>query len=117
MCLSSSAPYCIAIETFSGETADDLSFTSGDIIELIERIDDNWLRGTLDGQAGMFPQSFVDIKVDIKVGVVNSAPSPDSGNVVTALYDYDVGEKGDLVFKVLNVTKGCSCTCCHTCTG
>ena len=91
-----SGPYCIAIATFTGETPDDLSFEVGDTIEITERIDSDWLRGTTHGQSGMFPQTFVEIKLDIPVGVVKEEVDP---NLVTALFDYE-GQEGDLSFKV-----------------
>ena len=53
----------------------------------------------------MFPQVFVDVKVDAPIGVVEKGGEEEGGekeedvNVVTALFDYP-GEDGDLSFKV-----------------
>ena len=99
-----SGPYCIATETFVGESPDDLSFDVGDLIEITERIDDSWLRGTAHGKNGMFPQVFVDVKVDMPVGTVGGGGGGEeienkNENVVKALFDYE-GEEGDLSFKV-----------------
>ena len=54
----------------------------------------------------MFPQVFVDVKVDAPVGVVGGGgggegegEGGDDENVVVALFDYD-GVEGDLSFKV-----------------
>ena len=60
-----SGPYCVAIDQFIAETGDDLSFEPGDVIELLERVDDGWLKGYLNGQIGMFPQVFVTIERDL----------------------------------------------------
>ena len=98
-----SGPYCVAIETFVAEGPDDLSFEIGDVIEITERIDENWLRGTTHGQFGMFPQVFVDVKVDTPVGLVSGKDDKDGGdedsNMATAVSDFD-GQEGDLTFKV-----------------
>ncbi len=95
------------MDTFEGETPDDLSFHKGDVIILTERIDDSWLRGTLDGQSGMFPQVFVDVCVDIPVGVVSPvigvAPSvgdDSASNVATAVFDFEKQSDEELTFKV-----------------
>ena len=58
-------PYCVAIYDFSGETLDDLSFVSGDRIELLEHVGADWLKGSLNGRTGMFPSAFVEIHEDI----------------------------------------------------
>ena len=53
----------------------------------------------------MFPQVFVDVKVDAPVGVVGGGGGEGEGeggddeNVVVALFDYE-GVEGDLSFKV-----------------
>ena len=57
----------------------------------------------------MFPQVFVDVKVDAPVGVVGGGEGGGGGegegegvddeNVVVALFDYE-GVEGDLSFKV-----------------
>lgn len=50
---------------YPGQTADDLDFCEGDRIEIVERISDDWLKGKLNGQVGMFPAAFVEVKVDV----------------------------------------------------
>ena len=93
---SPSGPHCIAIEPFIGDGPDDLSFEQGDVIELLQRIDENWLRGKLNDSSGMFPQNFVDIKIDIQV---ESEVESTDDNLVTAVYEFD-GQEGELSFKV-----------------
>lgn len=54
----------------------------------------------------MFPQVFVDVKVDTPVGVVGGeGGGGDDENVVVALFDYD-GVEGDLSFKVYRGEEG-----------
>lgn len=71
----------------------------GDFVQLLKRINDDWLEGKVGDRQGMFPFSFVDIKV----------PLPGlSDNVVTAIYTFQ-GESGDdLSFEVRE------CTAKHT---
>jgi len=57
---------------FVGETAEDLSFKAGDRISLLKRINDEWLRGSLDSREGMFPMSFVNVVRDIADGKCRS---------------------------------------------
>lgn len=58
-------PYCIAAYDYPPQTEEDLGFSAGDHIELVERISADWLKGKLGEKIGMFPASFVDVKVDI----------------------------------------------------
>ncbi len=56
-----------ALCDFRGETADQLWFSTGDKIKVIEEIDENWVKGQLQLDlstnrnipTGMFPKSFV----------------------------------------------------------
>ena len=49
----------IATDDFLSDVDGDLPFTRGDIITVIEQIDENWYRGSINGSDGMFPSSFV----------------------------------------------------------
>lgn len=55
---------CVALYDFVPESEEDLNFRSGDIIEILERIDENWLRGRIrgGGRTGQFPRAFVEEK-------------------------------------------------------
>jgi len=46
---------------YEATEADDLGFVAGDVIELTERVGDEWLRGKLNGKTGVFPVAFVEI--------------------------------------------------------
>ena len=58
-------PRCLARFDYEGGQSDDLQFKEGDIIELVERIGDEWLLGKLCGKSGLFPLSFVQIIEDL----------------------------------------------------
>lgn len=40
-----------------------IEFQENDLIQLIQRVDDNWYEGRVNGKTGYFPQSYVEIKV------------------------------------------------------
>ena len=41
----------------------ELPFKKGDILDLTHTVDDNWLKGMLDGRKGIFPKSYVKVGV------------------------------------------------------
>ena len=51
----------IATADFDAEADGDLGLKTGDVIVILEAVDADWFRGSLDGVEGMFPQSFVDV--------------------------------------------------------
>lgn len=111
-----SGPHCIALYSFDAEKIDELSFMAGDVIELLGKVDQDWLRGRLRDREGMFPVQFVEIKVDLPPPITEvskaravspsspvatpvSAPSSTTAPVTaTALYDFD-GQEGELSFQ------------------
>ncbi|KAJ1030048.1 hypothetical protein NDA16_000961 [Ustilago loliicola] len=48
-----------AMYDFNGQEQGDLSFKTGDIIQVTGEEDEMWWRGTLDGRTGIFPRSYV----------------------------------------------------------
>ena len=60
-----SGPRCKAIFDYHSSSPDDLSFDIGDIIRLVERVNEEWLKGDLAGRTGMFPNSFVEVIEDL----------------------------------------------------
>ncbi|ORX61646.1 SH3-domain-containing protein [Hesseltinella vesiculosa] len=48
-----------AIYDFNGANANDLSFKQGDIIEVLDRVNNDWWRGRLHGREGLFPCNYV----------------------------------------------------------
>lgn len=61
----SKTPRAIAKYDFIGETADDLSFSKGEDVILVEQISDDWLCGRIGDHVGIFPAAFVDIVVPL----------------------------------------------------
>lgn len=74
---------------FKGSEPGDLSFAAGDVVEVVEKVKDDWWRGRVAGQAGdvgLFPSSYVKERAVLAVGA--KVPGlPDRG----AGYSYGPG--------------------------
>jgi len=67
-----------AIFEFKAIEADELSFSAGDEILLVEKVDDLWLRGEKSGKVGIFPKEFVN---PMSTGLVGSTSSPNLNKI------------------------------------
>ncbi|XP_016145077.1 SH3 domain-containing protein 19-like [Sinocyclocheilus grahami] len=69
-------PRCVGRFDFEGEQSDELSFSEGDVIRLKEYVGDEWARGEVNGQVGIFPLNFVEVLEDFPPAPVQkSAPN------------------------------------------
>ncbi|KAL4706608.1 hypothetical protein ACJJTC_009020 [Scirpophaga incertulas] len=50
-----------ALYAFNGQTARELSFRKGDLINVRRQIDSNWYEGEIHGRIGLFPYNYVEI--------------------------------------------------------
>lgn len=55
-----------ALYNFEPENDTELKFFEGDIIELTEKIDENWFEGVCRGKKGLFPSSYVQVMVELR---------------------------------------------------
>ncbi|XP_069170287.1 SH3 domain-containing protein 19 isoform X2 [Procambarus clarkii] len=112
-------PHGIAEFDFVANHSGDLDFKVGDVIQLLYRINDEWLFGRCGLKEGMFPQAFVKIVVPLageqppaelssqstSTSVINTGSSIQSGisnassgssQVVTAVYTFQAEAPEDL---------------------
>uniref|UniRef100_A0A158PGB3 SH3 domain-containing protein n=1 Tax=Angiostrongylus costaricensis TaxID=334426 RepID=A0A158PGB3_ANGCS len=58
-------PYARVVYPFTAEYGNELSLKVDDIVSITRRVDKDWLEGSVNGKSGIFPQSFVQIVVDL----------------------------------------------------
>lgn len=56
-----SGPRCVALLDHEGEEEDELTFSQGDVIGLLELIGQEWGRGQIHGRIGKFPLNFTEV--------------------------------------------------------
>ncbi|XP_053335856.1 SH3 domain-containing protein 19 isoform X2 [Clarias gariepinus] len=114
-----SGPRCMARFDFEGEHSDELSFSEGQVIRLLEYMGEDWARGEIGGRVGIFPLNFVEILEDLPPSPAkNQSRIPLPGMAasnhmqalastnnqaygverVKALYDFTAEAAGDLSF-------------------
>ncbi|KAG8238552.1 hypothetical protein J437_LFUL018454 [Ladona fulva] len=85
-------PCAKALFNYQSRVQGDLNFKKGDIVTLKKKIDANWYEGSLGGNCGVFPSSYVQV----------ITPLPSHIPQCKALYDFKMtndDEEGCLTFK------------------
>lgn len=54
-------PQVRALYDFTAEESDELAFSAGDIIEVLDRSDPSWWTGKLRGKSGLFPANYTEL--------------------------------------------------------
>ncbi|MCP9258678.1 hypothetical protein DINM_001689 [Dirofilaria immitis] len=91
--------YALALFDFDSSVSGDLTFRTNDTIYVIERVNNDWLRGTIGIRQGIFPANYVrEITAPV---TLTSEPmgSHMSTEYVNALYDYNSAVEDDLIFR------------------
>ncbi|XP_070498517.1 uncharacterized protein B0303.7 [Chironomus tepperi] len=110
--------YGIALYDYESEVTEDLNFRANEKIYLIQQMNDEWMYGrNKRGCEGIFPISYIEIKVPIKNPQTDSgtasrsesvspAVTTTSGHRVRALYTFEAETDGDLTIlenEIVNV--------------
>ncbi|CAG9538539.1 unnamed protein product [Cercopithifilaria johnstoni] len=91
--------YAIALFDFDSSVSGDLTFRVNDEIYVIERINNDWLRGTIGTRQGIFPANYVR-EVNVPATAISEPISCHASvKYINALYDYNSAVDGDLTFK------------------
>ena len=89
-------PIARAVHKFVGVSEEELSFSPGESILLIKRVDENWLEGELDGRIGIFPKNRVRIEVGSPSLSSESALARSGRACAVVLNDFPGDCPGDL---------------------
>ena len=89
-------PIARALHEFLGQSEYELTFSTGEAILLLRRIDENWLEGELDGKVGIFPSNRVRVEVGSPSLSQDSAIARSGKPCAVVLHDFEGGESGDL---------------------
>ncbi|KAJ4949521.1 hypothetical protein JOQ06_021032, partial [Pogonophryne albipinna] len=110
-----SGPRCVALFDYEGEEEDELTFSQGDVIALLELIGQDWARGQIHGRIGIFPLNFAEVveppeeKPTITESTVTGSTAPETSldpdsqtaveEWVEALFDFPGQTAEDLSFQ------------------
>ena len=85
-----------ALYDFDAMNDFELSFKEGDMILLIQRVDDEWLEGIVNGKKGCFPASYIDYEIK---GEQRHEQDEGLGPHAKALFDFEAREDDELPFQ------------------
>ncbi|XP_015244286.1 PREDICTED: SH3 domain-containing protein 19-like [Cyprinodon variegatus] len=88
--------WVVALFDFSGQTAEDLSFHKGALIQVTEHIDADWRRGRLDGREGLYPAAFTQ---PCQAQPITGQQSAAKGTA-KAVFDFTAENEDELTLKV-----------------
>ena len=89
-------PIARALHKFHGQYEHELTFSPGEAILLLRRVDDNWLEGELNGMIGIFPANRVRIEVGSPSLSQESALARSGRPCGVVLHDFPGNVEGDL---------------------
>ncbi|XP_055369337.1 SH3 domain-containing protein 19-like isoform X2 [Betta splendens] len=86
-CPTVSGPRCEALFDYEGEEDDELTFSQGDVIALLEHISEEWGRGEIHGQIGIFPLNFTKVVERLPQPVSSPEETTESTSASTELVE------------------------------
>lgn len=89
-------PIARALHKFEGQAEYELSFSPGEAILLLKRVDENWLEGELDDKIGIFPANRVRIELGSPSLSAESALARSGRPCAVVLRDFNGDCDGDL---------------------
>ena len=89
-------PHCVVSFDFDPQGDDEISLKMGEKVTLLERIGDDWFRGKIGTREGIFPNTFVDVIIDLP----SAGATPSTAK---ARYDFAADDADELSFKVSEV--------------
>lgn len=91
---SEAKEWAVAVFDFPGQTAEDLCFHKGALIQVTEHIDAEWRRGRLEGREGIYPAAFTQS--------CQAQPIPGEQSAVkgVAKFDFTPESEDELMLKV-----------------
>ncbi|XP_048851241.1 SH3 domain-containing kinase-binding protein 1-like isoform X3 [Brienomyrus brachyistius] len=72
--------WCVATFSYTPQHKDELELKPGDVIEIMEEVEEGWWEGRLNGKMGMFPSNFTREYVEEAKDQEGRPNTPDSGS-------------------------------------
>ena len=89
-------PYGLALYNFLPQYENELGFSKGDMIFLLQHVDGDWLEGELDCQRGIFPKSYITIVVDCPTLFPELDVAVVTGSQYRVVFSFTGEREGDL---------------------
>ena len=80
---------CVAVFNFPGETSSDLSFQEGEVISIVEVVDEDWMRGIIGGRTGSFPKAYVKMEGEIGKFLLGIRSSYQAHSILSIRFSID----------------------------
>uniref|UniRef100_A0A3Q3III0 SH3 domain-containing protein n=2 Tax=Monopterus albus TaxID=43700 RepID=A0A3Q3III0_MONAL len=88
-----SGPRCVALFDYEGEEDDELTFSQGDVIALLDLIGQEWGRGQIHGRIGIFPLNFTEAVEPLPQPEVSPQETEKTASMHTVVIDSTAAPK------------------------
>ncbi|XP_063684863.1 proline-rich protein 36-like isoform X2 [Bolinopsis microptera] len=87
---------CIAIYSFEAQESDELSIIEGGTVEVVEFVDDDWIKGRVGDQVGIFPRSYASFgDEEVEEEALEEILEEDTHSM-GVFYDFEAGADDEL---------------------